>query len=83
MYLSTRGGAVAAIRSMSNSSGVSSMNLVWHLPAMKVGWVRMFVTKGMLVLTPRTCSSLMARVALRQTASKVLSQLVTLTSRES
>lgn len=67
----------------SNSSGVSSMNFVWHLPAMNVGCVRMFVTNGMFVLTPRTCSSLMARVALRQTAGKVQSQLVTLTSRES
>ncbi len=69
--------------SMSNSSGVSSMNLVWHLPAWKSGWVRMLVTKGMLVLTPRTCSSLMARVARRQAPSKVLSQEVTFTSRES
>ena len=59
------------------------MNLVWHLPAMKVGWARMLETKGMLVLTPRTCSSLMARMALRHTPSKVLSQEVTLTSRES
>ena len=68
---------------MSKSSGVSSMNLVWQPPFMKVGWFRMFVTKEMLVLTPRTCSSLMARRALRQTASKVRSQLVTLTSSES
>ena len=82
MYLSTR---VARSRDSvnSNSSGVSSMNFVWHLPAMNVGCVRMFVTNGMFVFTPRTCSSLMARVALRQTAGKVQSQLVTLTSRES
>ena len=55
---------------MSKSSGVSSMNLVWQPPAMKVGMVRMFVTKDMFVLTPRTCSSFMARRALRQTASR-------------
>ena len=68
MYLSTR---VARSRDSvnSNSSGVSSMNFVWHLPATKVGCVRMLVTNGMFVLTPRTCSSLMARV-LRQTAGK-------------
>ena len=59
------------------------MNLVWHAPARKVGWARMLVTKGMLVLTPRTCYSLMSRMALRHTPSKVLSQEVTLTSRES
>lgn len=82
MYLSTRV-ARSRLSSMSKSSGVSSMNLVWHLPFMKVGWLRMLVTKEMFVLTPLTCSSLMARRALRQTASKVRSQLVTLTSRES
>ena len=68
---------------MSNSSGVSSMNFVWHWPLMKAGWARMFVTKGMFVLTPRTRTSLMARADLRQAAAKVRSQLVTLTSRES
>ena len=68
---------------MSKSSGVSSMNFVWHLPAMKAGWLRMLVTKEMLVLTPRTCSSFIARRALRHTASNVRSQVVTLTSRES
>ena len=58
---------------MSNSSGVSSMNLVWQLARHeRSGWARMLVTKGMLVLTPRTRTSLMARAALRQTAGKVL-----------
>ena len=59
------------------------MNLVWHWPLMNVGWARMLVTKGMLVLTPRTRTSLMARAALRQTAGNVRSQLVTFTSSES
>ena len=59
------------------------MNLVWHLPAMKAGCLRMLVTKAMLVLTPRTWISLMARAALRQTPAKVLSQVVTFTRRES
>ena len=36
------------------SSGVSSMNLVWHFPARKVGWLRMLPMKAMLVFTPRT-----------------------------
>ena len=82
IYFSTR---VARSResAISKSSGVSSMNFVWHLPATNVGWCRMLVTKGMLVLTPRTWTSLMARIALRQAPWKVLSQLVTLTSRES
>ena len=46
------------------------MNLVWHWPLTKVGWASTLVTKGMLVLTPRTCTSLMARAALRQTAGE-------------
>ena len=50
---------------------LASMNLVWQRPATKSGWARMLVTKGMLVLTPRTRTSLMARAALRQAAGKL------------
>lgn len=39
--------------------------------------------EGILVLTPRTRTSLMARADLRQAAAKVRSQLVTFTSSES
>ena len=34
------------------SSGVSSMNLVWHFPARKVGWLRMLPMKGHVGLYP-------------------------------
>ncbi len=59
------------------------MNFVWHLPARKVGFFRMLAMKAMLVLTPRTWTSLMARSALRQAPSKELPQVVIFTSRES
>ena len=68
---------------ISNSSGVSSINLVWHWPLTNTGCARILVTKGILVLTPRTRTSLMARADLRQAAAKVRSQLVTFTSSES
>ena len=65
------------------SSGVSSMNLVWQPPARKVGFWRMLEMKAMLVLTPRMWISRMARPAFRHTPWKVLSQVVTFSSRES
>ena len=67
----------------SNREGVSSMNLVWHLPPMKVGWERMLFRNDMLVLTPRMRISPMPRLALRMAPSKVRSKEVIFTSRES
>jgi hypothetical protein len=53
---------------MSNSSGVLVDEFrVNSLPATRrSGWARILVRKGILVLTPRIRTSLMARVALRQ-----------------
>ena len=66
---------------VANSSGVSSMNLVWHRPDKNTGWVRMLLRKDMLVLTPRMRISAMARSILRAVPSKVLSKVVILTRR--
>ena len=67
----------------SKRDGVSSMNLVWHLPATKVGWERILLRKDILVLTPRMRISPIPRLALRTAPSKVRSKAVIFTSSES
>ncbi len=82
MYFSTLVGAVLTVLQV-NSSGVSSMNLVWHLPASEGGVVQNVQNERDVGLDAADVNFVDGAGRLVAHAWKVVSQVVTFSSRES